>query len=386
MQLRWALHANPIYDATSPLYKDLSSQFSFTQASFGTLAQGGFGDGTLDVEQPSEEDVRDAVRNWMLKRVVATDRSGRWAYEGYVAEIDAQAGYHSYHRTVDGFANRLFGEYEYAGNPCPRKATCRGRVQRNESDVAVTTTQADWGIFEDVYDITHKGVITQAAAQTETDNELIKKLNARAIDIRLEEQVPEPSLTLTLWGYWSTLKRRRFSYKYVTPTEVATIVQAALNSKGQFINTTDLSQVAATGITIKFNDDGSPWWTQDYILEAIKDYKLFFQIWENRQPFLIARSTSPKYFSRSDDRKFYDSGHAVVPDYMVRAGGIVVAENADFALDNYADAINRPYTSLIESTTYDDVSETLSIPASTEVRMGAARLLASVRNQIRNRV
>jgi len=395
MLLNWRLHHNPIYNSASPLYLDLSAHCDLTQAQFSTLADGGFGDGSLGIGNATDELVRRAAQEWLMKRVVATDRAGRIAYEGFIAEVDAQSGTHRYLRTMDGFANRMYGKFQWAGTDsalgrCPSGAQCLGRVQREESHVGSSTTQTDLGIKEEWLDLKEQGVITRTQAQNKCDARLLGTLSARALDLQFGEgaSAPPPQITLAVWGYYATLGWRKQNLRVATNTELKTIVETALTRKSvaPFLSA-DFSQLPTTGKTIQFNSSGDWLWLQDYIVQALSNAspnqrRLFFQVWEGRRAFLLVRETAPKYFSRSDDERLFDSGRGVIPPYMVRAGGYVVAENADIALDSYSDVIGRNYAALVETTTYDDVAEHLAIPPPGDLAMTSVRLLArQKRNQ-----
>lgn len=408
-RLHWSLYQNPIYVSDSPLYLDLSEHYQLTQAQFSTYHIGGFGNGTLSIANPSVDDVRRAADEFLMKRVVATDGSGRIAYEGFVAEVDAVSGTHRYHRTMDGFANRLFAEYRYAGKHvtpirarCPRGAICKGRIQVNEGDVSTGTTQADLGIKEEWVDVRPNGILTPAIATVEGQSLIKEKLNSRAIDFNLDPNgEPQFSISLTLWGYWATLQFRKQTIYAKTNTEIKTIITNALTvgAKAQFLNTTDFSQMITTGTSVKFNTGSKPLWLQEYIQNLIANgdssgKRLFFQIWENRRCFLITRPVVPRYQSINNEWRVFvrgrdagsGDGYGVIPPHMVRAGGYIVAANADPSVDDYADVINRRYSSLIETTTYDDIAESLHIPAASEIEMSPERLLAAARKQLRSRV
>lgn len=388
MRLTWRLYSNPISDSTSPLFLDLS-RYTISQAQFSTYAQGGFGDGVLTITSPNATDVRAAAENWLMKRVEATDAEGRIAYEGFVSEVDAQSGYHHYWRSMDGFANRVLVWFRYAklatGYPkCPKGSICVAKLRLDEEDVSALNTQTDLGIKEKWLDLTPRGRIKTEDAEQEGYTLLLDKLAARSIDTQLgrDLEAPRDQITLSLWGYYSTLSWRE-QYKAIkTSTDVALIIQQALSASNtaQFLSD-DYAQIPLTGKSIKFNVDKKSLWLTDYIQGAIKtaspnNRALFFQVLEGRQAHLFTRSTSPRYFTRSDSNHIYNEARGIIPPYMVRAGGFVVAENADVAVDDYDDVLGRRYAGLVESTLYDDKKETIKIPPPSELKINVQRLLA----------
>lgn len=394
MKLAWRLHQNPIYDSATPLYLDLSERFELRAAQFETVAQGGFGTATLDIAKPTEADARNA-RNWFMKWLRVTAPGGQICYEGIVAEVHAHVGYHQYHLVINQFANRLYAEYIWAGSyagvgKCPKNQKCKGRAVSVESDVATTTTTSEWGIKEHWLDLTSVGVMAPERAELEADKELKKKLRAYSVQIASGDDMPDATIRLVVWGPYQTLGFRKQTAQYKTETEIATIVSGALTvgSKAQYINTSDTSQIATTGNPTIFNPDANPQWINDYIQGAISEgdsngRDLFFQVWENRRPFLVARSNSIAYSHRSDEDRFYGVNRAVVPKYLVRAGGLLLAENADLGIGNYADYLDRPSVSLIETTTYDDVRESLNIPINASNAITAERVFAKLLNRYR---
>lgn len=397
MQLYWRLHQNPLVNASSPLLRDLSTgNLKFTTARFATIAQGGFGDAALAFASPPDEIIRDAVDNWLMRRVVATDAQGRIAYEGFVAGVHATMGHHAYVRSMDSFHNITVAEFQWAGShvgygKCPKGAQCKGRLYSFESDVdPVGRTLTLLGPKEFWFQA-GKGVIAPALAQEEGKVKLRELLKKRGVDIDTEQAQPN-ALELMIWGYNATLKWQKNTVGYKKYTEVSQIVKDSLYvaDSAPFIST-DTAQIQTTGKTILFNAGHDPQWVFDLIQMAIAAGDsnariLFFQIWEDRRPWLYARATSPRYFSRSDDNHFYDASRAPIPDYMVRAGGIVVAESEDIGLDKYSDVLGRRYRGLIERTDYDDLREKVTVPAPTDVVMSEDRLMARayVRLQRRN--
>lgn len=394
MKLAWRLHVNPLVDSDSPFFRDLM-RLNLTVAQFSTYAQGGFGDGQISIEDPPDALLREACDHWLGKRVVATDPAGRVAYEGFVAEVSATHGQSNYKRTLDSFANKLFVEYSWAGSyagygKCPKGRQCNGRIALNETDADVDpngSTQAQLGIKEEWFDIGAISLISPTTARAEGAIKLKDLLRARTADWQGGEAQPS-QIMLTLWGYYATLQWRKQSRKYKTATEIATIVSAALTGKAQYLSS-DYTNIAATGNTIKFNGSGDPIWLQDYINQAIgfgdsAGRRLFFQIWQDRVPYLFARNAAPRYYVRADDLHTRNGQHEIIPPYLVRAGGIVIDESVEHTMDRKADAMDYYYRTAIEQTDYDDVTEQLTVPPPTDVEMSAERLLARARRRIRN--
>jgi|GEM_PF-2596017 len=394
MQLAWRLHHNPIANASSPFVRDLS-RLNLTTAQFSTYAMGGFGDGQITIEEPPDALLLEACDHWLGKRIVAIDPAGRVAYEGFVAEVSATHGQSNYKRTLDGFANKLFVEYVWAGSyvgygKCPKGQQCKGRIALNETDADVDpngVTQAQLGIKEEWFALGSNTVISPPNARAQGAIKLKDLLRARAADWQSGDTQTH-QITLTLWGYYATLQWRKQSLKYKTATEIATIISNALTGKAQYISS-DRSQVATTGKSVPFNTNGDALWLQDYIVQLVAfgdnaGRRLFFQIWEDRVPFLFARNAAPRYYVRADDAQVRNGQHEIIPPYLVRAGGIMIDESAEHVIDRKADAMDYYYRTAIEQTDYDDIAEQLTIPAPTEVEMSAERLLARARRRIRN--
>lgn len=390
MKLQWFLHGNPVYQSSSPLYFDFSHT-ELSAASFTTLAQGGFGNGALEVKNPSEHLIQDAIDNWLMKRVVALDASGYIAYEGYVAEIEAAMGFHSFIRSMDEFANRVHVDYKGVGSPCPRGTPCKLYVLVEESSLGISTTQTTYGIKEKFVDISGQGKRTSAFATAAGTNVLKTAIRSREFDFELGAgQEPKPnSLRLTLWGYYTTLQWRKTKYNVNTATEIATVVKNILsvhdnvNSVSETVNpfiNNDQSQVETTNNTTVLNKERKPTYVQDLIQSAIlggdnNAKQLFFQIWENRMPYLTARPNSPRYFSRYDDKRFWGNNGQILQPYQIRAGAFVVSENVNESLDLLTDTYQRERTSYLDRTVYNDIDETVSLPPSNTLAT-AERMLA----------
>ena len=392
MKLNWNLFENPVYNSASPWFRGLN-KFQLTDATFSTYAFGGFGDATLTLDRVPPQLIEEIWRDWFMKRVTATDASGAIAYEGYVAEINVQYGSINDMRSIDAFFNRAFVEYTTGATG---GGTAYGRVQRNETDVdASAETQTRWGIKEEWVDKTGDGIISSTVAQAAGDIVLADAIRARHASWNLgdltKRGLPQNvSVTLTCWGFHSTLQWRKQSVKYTTATAIETIVSGALTtgSKAQYIDTsaTALANLTATGRSIQYNTNATPAWMSDYIADVISNgnsagKRLTFAIWENRVPYLEVRSTSPKYFLNANDHRAFDLNHAVLPLYLVRAGGYAVHEDALENTTIESDVLSRPRAQFVSQTTYDDIAETLTIPPP-EVE-DDTRLLARARRRAR---
>lgn len=392
-KLTWLLYANPVYVAASPLIRDLS-KLKPSQAQFSTIADGGFADGTLQFDNVSPQLFDEIWETWLVKRVTAVDGAGRIAYEGFVSEISATRGYHTYNQTVDAFTNRVFVEYTYAGGTCSGGATCYGRAQRNETNVDSTAiTQTTIGIKEEWLDATGNGTITSAMANAMGDKRLLERIYQRSNNYMLGggAEAQPASITLTIVGYYATLQWRKQSIvvRYATPVETIINNLLTVGAKCEFLNTSAYDYVS-TGRSITYNSNAALYWISDYIQDIIASgdsngRRLLFQIWEDRTPYLSKRATAPKYFSASNDFRVYNSDRGSVPAYMVRAGGYIMANDMRAAMDENTDVGLRRRASFIEQTTYDAINDTLTIPPPSE-QVNIERLLARARKQARKHV
>lgn len=383
MKLQWYIHQNPVYNTASPLVFDFS-HVELSTAQFSTFAQGGFGTGALEIKAPSEHIIQDAVDNWLTKRVIAVDPSGVIAYEGYIAEINATLGFHSFVRSIDEFANRCRVQYKWGGYPCPKGNLCKGLLTVEESSLGLGgSTQTSYGIKEKWVDLSGQGKMASSLATAAGTRVLKGALRSREFDFQLGDgQEPQaPSLRLSLWGYYTTLQWRKTTYGINTATEIATIVKAILSVRANvsgnvetvnpFINT-DQSQIETTGTTTVLNKDKTPTYSQDLIQAAMVSgdtnaKELFFQIWEDRMPYLTARPASPRYYTRYDNGSIWDSNRHIIQPYMVRAGAFIVSENLNESLDPLTDVYQRERTSFLDHTVYDDIKETVSLPPSNDL-------------------
>lgn len=373
--LSWRLFANPVYDSTSPLYFDLS-HVELKEAQFSTMAMGGFADGVLEIGNPSPQLIREALDNFLMKRVVATDGAGRVAYEGFIAEIECTLNHHRYVRSMDEFANRVDYRYVYKqGGSCPHGSVCKKRLARNESDVATSLTQTEYGIKTAILDLTNHGITSSAIAQGAADLYLLEMLRARDIDFALgEEQARDDSLTLTLWGYYATLQWKFTNTYFKRLTDIGTVVARGLSKRmgvvwgypAPFISS-DQSNIPTIGREIVYNTKHELKTMQDWLVGVLQPGNnnakgLFFQVLEDRKPYLLTRQSAARYFSNYDDPRIWDADHKLIPPYLVRAGGYILAERQNESLDPISDIQIRKRTSLVEKTTYNDITDTLSMP------------------------
>jgi len=393
MRLVWCIADNPINNSTSPTLFDLSHA-DLSASQFSTLSQGGFADGTVAINNPSEQMIQRAVDTWFGKRIYATDGGGNIAYEGLIAEVSATINHTQFNRSLDNFVNRVFCSYKYGGGTCPKGATCKGSAVSpnpltDTSIIGDTTTTI--GIKEEWIDITGVGVRSSAFAQAAADQFLRRSVRSRTDSFQLgaKSTERENSLTLVLWGFYATLRWRKQSHKFKKSTEIGQIVKTALtsNSKAPFLSS-DQSQIKNTGRSIKYNVDGKAVWLQDYIQAVLIDgdsnaKELFFQVWEDRMPYLTSRPSLPRYYTRSDSPRIWDSDRKLIPAYMVRAGGIVVNESANESTDPISDDIQRSRASFLDKTTYDDLNEQLTMHTANDL-FTTERLLARARQTARN--
>ena len=109
--LTWDLYANPIGVPSTPWERNLS-RLNVTEATFGTIADGGFGQATLSFDKVSLGLMEEALNDWKMKRVVVSDSAGNIPYEGFIAEINATYGHHVYTWSIDPFFNRAIVVYD----------------------------------------------------------------------------------------------------------------------------------------------------------------------------------------------------------------------------------------------------------------------------------
>ncbi len=372
------------------------SHAELTTASFSTFAQGGFGTGSISIGKPSEHLIQDIIDNWLTKRVIAVDPSGYIAYEGYVAEINATMGFHSFVRSVDEFANRCRVMYKWGGSPCPKGQLCKGLLTVEESSLGISTTQAQYGIKEKWIDLSGQGKMSSALATSAGTRVLKGAIRSREFDFQLGagQEPQENSVQLTLWGYYTTLQWRKTTYGINTATDIGTIVKNILSVRANvsgnvetvnaFINT-DQSQIDVVNNTATINKERKPTYSQDLIQAVMvagdnNAKELFFQIWEDRMPYLTARPASPRYYTRYDDNRMWDSNRHILQPYQIRAGAFVVSENLNEATDPLTDVYQRERTSFLDHTIYDDIKETVSLPPSNNLA-SVERMMARARRK-----
>lgn len=373
-----------------PLIADFS-RHQLTSASFRTTAQGGFADGQIGFGEVSERFITNALDSWLARGVIATDGGGISAYEGYVAEIHATLNNQTIVRSMDTFANKVFLDYRYGGGTCPKGTLCKGRATALESDIASSTTTTQWGIKEEWLDYSGRGTMASALATTAAQIRLKRTLRAKEYTHTLGNYQKTPnSLSLVLWGWYTTLQWRKQTIPIRKLLDVGAIVRRAIGSgygnKAPLLNT-DHSQIATIGVTRTWNTDARPLWLMDFIQGAIADgdadaRELQFQVWENRMPFLTQRSNQPRYFIRHDDTRVWDANRCLIPLYRVRAGGFAVSENTPESTNPFSEIWQRPRATFIDYTEYDDIQETLNIPYSEQV-ISPERLLARARRVLR---
>lgn len=393
MKLTWTLVENPVADSEMPLIADLS-RHELTSASFRTTAQGGFADGQIGFGEVSERFIVNALDTWLARGVVATDGGGASAYEGYVAEIHATINNQTIVRSIDTFANRVFVEYKWGGGACPKGTLCKGRAVAYESDISSSNTVTQWGIKEEWIDYSGRGAMTSALATEVAQLRLKRTLRAKEYAHALGNKDNAPnSLSLVLWGWYTTLQWRKQSIPIRKLVDVAEIVRRSIGvqtygNKAPLLNT-ERSQIADIGATRTWNTDARVIWLMDFIQGAIAEgdadgRELQFQVWDNRIPYLMQRSDQPRYFIRDDDTRVWDANRCLVPLYRVRAGGFAVAENTPESINPFSEIWQRPRATFIDHTEYDDIQETLHIPYSEQV-VTPERLLARARRVLRKK-
>ena len=383
--LTFRMFANPIANSASPFERNLSD-LNPTEASFSTIADGGFGGASLSFENMPRSILEEAINDWRMKRVTFTDSAGFTAYEGFVAEIVATIGQHVYTWSVDAFFNRAVVSYQYAGGTCPAGATCNGQEIVNETALDATyATQAQLGIKDGEID-NGPDKTTAAQANLRGKRELADVLKPLLTRVTLGSgaQPQANSLQLTLWSAWSTLMWRKVNLRNATPGEIRSLIINALTTgnKAQYIDTSDLTQMETTGRLIPYNTSASPMWIQDYIMGAIEQgnsvgKRLFFQIAAGRIPVLYTRKTAPSYFSKAGEWRILNGDKGAIPPYAVQAGGYLQADDLTVGLDEPTDVLARARVSLISETNYDALNDVLEIPEADDL-LDTRRLQAKV--------
>lgn len=392
MKLAFNLFNNPIADSTSALFRSLT-RYQFADASFSTIADGGFSDCSFTLADATDAMIDEALAVWLGKRICITDGAGVIAWEGYVSEVQATRGYQTLTRSLDAFCNRVFVSYTYSGGTCPRGGTCVGREQRNETDVdATANTQDTIGIKEEWLDITDSGLMTSGQAQRVGNRYLRKSVRPREWEMNLSSGAERQTrqLTITGLGYYATLQWRKLTRKWNVATNIQTIISDIVTSgKCPFLDTANL-RTETTGITKQYNTEGAPIWIQDMIREVIADgnssgARLLFQVIENRVPVLSSVATTTKYYARRDDPRLFNADRKPLPAYLIRAGGFILAEDVAALTESPTDIANNARASFVNETEYDCMTDTLHIPAPSSELVSVERLLTSVRKGRRKR-
>lgn len=352
-ELSWSLYNNPVL-SDGNLYLHLSAQLTTTAARYTTLRLGGFGDGALEFADVDRATARDAAQNWLMKEVRFTTPGGGIAYKGFVAEVTVEYGYLTIRRRVGWIANRVIVRFRRR-DPTRKKAQRRQRVTLED-----TESQARYGIRTLRLDLTEEGVMKAAQATARGQLLLDKFKNFQSI---ARTNLPHPPrVRLALWGRWQTTGFQDVRLRFSKAKEIATIVQQALASC-QFVDTSDLSRLAATGTLIRYNSDGMFRSAQSYIQDAVQygdsaSNRLLFQIWDDDVPVLQSAPTTVGVFSRSEDARVWGDGRTPVPAWSVRAGDYMLAEDWDERLDA-ASGVSEAV--LIEQTSYDALTDTVEL-------------------------
>lgn len=390
------MYSNPIANSATPFERDLT-RLSVTEMTFQTIADGGFGGGTLGITPVTDAFIEEALTSWQMKTVIFTDAGGAIAYKGYIAEINAVTEHHDYTWSIDPFFNQANVLYQSAGAGCSSGASCTMRQQVNETDVDSTyASQSALGIKEQWIDMSNGSAdyTTSANATRKGKQELSKILKPLSTQLNLGKgsEPQKNGLHLTLWGAFSTLTFRKTILSANNATEIKTLITRVLQenpNKVQYLDVSDLSLMVTTGQTLPYNT-GAQWMTvQDYITGTYADgdssgKRLFFQIDEQNRPVLYARSTAPVYYSTRGEWRIFNSDKGTIPPHLVRAGGYVQADDFTVGIDEPSDVIKRGRASLIEQTDFDAMTDTLTIaPPST--LLDTKRLHARMYKEVRGR-
>lgn len=386
--LTWDLYANPIGVPSTPWERNLS-RLNVTEATFGTIADGGFGQATLSFDKVSLGLMEEALNDWKMKRVVVSDSAGNIPYEGFIAEINATYGHHVYTWSIDPFFNRAIVVYDTT----VKGATVSKREFVNETDIDATySSQTSLGIKEEWLDYPFGVTIaTQANAYGKQRMKRVLKPLMSSLHLGTGSAMAENNLTLTIMGAYGTLLWRKTTAKATSATEIATLLATDLTSGtyAQYLTTSDLTQLATTGRSVTYNTHSSPIRLQDWIHGLLTGgdnagRRLFFQVGAGRIPVLYSRRTAPVYFSQGKDWRILNSDRGVIPTYMVAAGGYVQADDLTDNLDEPSDVIGRVRASLIEQTQYDALTDSLDIDPPADLT-DTRRLLARYARQSRKR-
>lgn len=366
--LTWLMYDDPIQSDTLLCY--LTDRFDIAQAGFATLADGGFGEGQLGLQDVPDAVMDDINDNWLGRRVTAVDGAGNICYEGYVTELEYGRGQHAFRRSLDSFFNEVRVTYIWDSN---------GNTKTKTADD--TASQARYGVKHIEVDVTAQGKMSDAQAaglaQVYLNRYTALKQHRTAIASGMSA-IEDGNVSLTLWGYLSTLKwMGKASTGWPSSTDIGQIVSDVLTNTyavglNQFIST-DMEFIETTGNTIKYTPTGFTY--ADRIISDVVAYgdsnqlRLLFQVWGDRLARLISRPTTAAYYTTSQLVRVRDAGRAPIPPWTVRAGQYMVFEDLPVPHDSYATDIDLdPRAILIEQTHWDDVGETLTIdPTNIEV-------------------
>lgn len=372
-KLDWDLFSNPIANSSSPHERSLSALLP-VEATFETIADGGFGEATLEFDEVDDALIDEALNTWIMKRVTATDPAADYAYEGFISEIVVSDGYQTHTRSIDDFFNRAFVRYATQGGSCPGGATCYPDEQVDETDIDATyDSQSRIGIKEEWVDEDLQSQTLANARGKQMMTRVLKPMFSQFQFGTGAEWQPK-HLALTIVGAFATLQWRRQVLRYPSGNgikEISAVLKnmLAYQSKAQYLNTEGdtFPRMDGTGRNTVYNTGGAPVWMQDYVLDIIAagsstGKRLFFQIAPGRIPVLFARATAPTYFAKDGDWRVFNADKGSVPPYLVRAGGYIQADNLSAPLDETTDVIGRGRGGLVEQTTYDAINDLLTIP------------------------
>ncbi|HZQ11025.1 MAG TPA: hypothetical protein VFD70_30925 [Anaerolineae bacterium] len=355
--LSWSLYENPLLGNNLLLPLD---RCEFATANFSTLAQGGFGPAELIIALPPRAMMLDAISNWLMRRVLVTDDGGDTAYEGYIAEIECQAGAHRVGRRIEEMINKVHVMYA-------KDETTTVRL-RGGSGLEDADSQARWCRKEGVLDLTGHGVMGEAQAKLRGKVYLAHHKLPKQYYVTLGGDPQPPEIRLGIYGYYATLAYNWTQKPYKRSRELGSIVIDQIDAAGtQFTNKSDSSYpyIVTTGTSITYNTMKSWQDVQTYIANAAQygnsqSQRLFFQMWEDRTCFLRARPTTVGYYSRSDQMRVWNAGRAPFPKWMVRAGDYMLLEDWFQPMETFSDIDSDPRAVLIESTHYDCLTDQLT--------------------------
>lgn len=365
--LNWILHNSPVL-SNGEVYFDGFDEYEVTSASFGTIAIGGFDSATFAIRDVPESVVMDAVKSdWLMKELRATDAEGARAYEGFVAQIKGRVGKTVYGLDLDPMVNRARVEF-WEPDPLHKGSRRKGIHQLNDA-----LSQAKYGIKEEKLDLTNEGTIggTQADAKGYGFLELTKAPHSFEFD--LGDTPPQPNtLELTVRGYWNTTKWRLTNWAVLTAKDLSAIFYTAGNNKSfmtlylngyylQFFNRANVTNIKNCNISVKWNTSHNLMTMQEAMSIVDKNAdgnkrRAYFQLWEDRVPYLAVRDTDAAYYTAANDGRTWTKNYAPIPAYMVRAGGYILDESYPGNLAAVTDVAAQENASFIQMTTYDDLT------------------------------